>query len=345
MSAVNNTAIFPEGRLHSVNEVQIGLREIDMALFPKVRNLLGDHQTYAYTYLGACCAFLDSPASSTSVEIQRFAKEIVSPAVENCFKAIAVHGNDLSKSELKLSLLKILDTVQFYPKKVDFQVTKEDPALKMLAEQNLLSVEGTMEFYKVKESDAKYYGCLITIPSDIFAKIITCFEVTGHRSMEDKVGSTASGKGHVSAMEPAELAQSYEKIMQANESFGKEHPVKAKITFNGIKKGAPQSGRLASIIMATVAVDILNDFRQACGLGPMRYAPHMSMFSTEIQPLEQLRNVSIQDLAAKTKGIFTTQLAAYFEAYQKKLALPATVAVPVPVAAAAVAGAASAALH
>lgn len=69
--------------------VQTRIREVDMALCPSVKSILGPVRTFTYSTLAGCCDFLDSvQMGGYSSDVESFAKNIVTPVVEECFSEI-----------------------------------------------------------------------------------------------------------------------------------------------------------------------------------------------------------------------------------------------------------------
>jgi len=303
--------------MKTVLDVQTRLREADAALYEDVKRTIGEKQTFAYSYLAPCAAFAGMENLDTfTPEVRRFAVEVVTPVVKECLDAMEKSQAPLDDSTLKGSLLKALDRVQFYPKKVDFEVTR-DPALFQALDQNGISkVEGRYVLYKLKADDARYYGGRIEIEPTVFSQIARTFESCGYKDVADKMGSAADGCGHISTIDPRSLATYYDAIVSAH----KDRTVV--ISIEGAKIGRPQSGRLAHMVAAVVKVDSLAEYRISCGLPPMmQFAPHITLFSRDIQPLESLNGRSLVDFTNASGNALLTQLGVQLK--QRKTAVEA----------------------
>ena len=69
-----------------------------------------------------------------------------------------------------------------------------------------------------------------------------------------------------------------------------------------MKRGAPQAGRLSNVLSIVVEVTGLDQYRKALGLNDLKFPPHISVFSQEIQPAEPCMNQEIVDFARQNKN-------------------------------------------
>lgn len=79
-------------------------------------------------------------------EVIKFINDIVKPTVNCCFEEIEKNTYNLNDKDLKLSLLKKIDKVQFYQEK-NFEEIKDEELLNQL--QKIISVG----FYKLCKLD------------------------------------------------------------------------------------------------------------------------------------------------------------------------------------------------
>lgn len=277
-------------RQNNVWDIQTTIRQIDMSLFLSLKTSLGTDQTFVYSTLAGCCAFIDSQNSNQfSSEIHEFASKIVSPIVEDCFEEIKKFNNDLNNPQLKLSLLKKLDGVQFYPERRDFKTIKNEELINEL--KKIIRI-GTYTLYRVNPSAEKFYGGRIDISEEAFTQAANLIEKYGYKQSGDTVGSSFDLQGHITTIDPRELTQNYEAVVSAHNNFIVSSP-EAALKPICIESGSPRSGRLSGALTISVEVDGLEKYRNI--LGAMKIPPHLTVFSKEIQVLPSLKNVTIFD--------------------------------------------------
>lgn len=280
------TLFYPKKQT-TVWDIQTTIRQIDMSLYPNIKGTIGTDQTFVYSTLAGCCALIGSKnLSRFSQEIQTFANEIIRPVVDECLKEIKNFNCELNNTQLKLLLLKKIDRIQFYPEIIDFRKIQNE---KMVAELQKVIKVGVYTLYKVNPSSDKFYGGRIDISEGSFSQAAQILEKYGYKQEGDIIGSSVDRQGHITTIEPRELAQNYDSVVSAHESFIKiSNKVALKPTC--IRVGSPQSGRMSRIVTIAVEVDGLDKYRSI--LGAMKFPPHLSIFSQEIQPISILKNIS-----------------------------------------------------
>lgn len=295
---------------NAVQAAQTKIRQIDMSLSPSVKQYVTGNQSFVYSRLAGCMAFLSGTKwESSSKEVQAFAKNTVEPTVKECLQAIDTYKNDLHDTKLQLALLEHLDKVMFFPEKIDFQTVSNMDLIRQI--QSIITV-GSYKLYKNNQKDKNYYSGVIEIPDLDFLKTTKTLEDAGYRKNGDMVGSSANVKGHISTMEPAELARDYHAVMEGHAAYTKASSQVA-LKPVSLKVGAPQSGRLSRVVAIHVDVDHFDAYRKTCGLGQLRFPPHISVFSQEIQPIDSLKAVSIIDFLRRDNNVFFTALHKSFQ--------------------------------
>lgn len=283
-----NMTLFSPEKQKTVWDVQTTIRQIDMSLYPSVKNEIGADQTFVYSTLAGCCALIDSKQlAKFSDEIQLFGTNVIRPVVEACFKEIGNSNCKLNDVKLKLSLLKNLQAIQFYPKKIDFRTINDE---QMITELQKVIQIGSYTLYKVNPNSEKFYGGRIDISRESFAQAAQILENNGYKQKQDVLGSSFDRQGHITTIDPSELAQNYESIVSSHETFTKSSK-EVRLKPIDIRVGAPQSGRMSRVVTITVEVEDLEKYRGA--LGAMKFSPHLSVFSQEIQPISSLQQISI----------------------------------------------------
>ncbi len=138
---------FSPSEQNTVWNVQTRLREIDMALHPSLKTSLGEVRTFAYSTLAGCCEFLDSvQAERYSNEVERFANDIVTPIVKECFSEIETCLFQLNNESLKLKLVDQLRKIQQYPERNEF---KKDFSPDVIIKLEKILKDGVFSFYKL----------------------------------------------------------------------------------------------------------------------------------------------------------------------------------------------------
>lgn len=316
-SAATSSHLSLFSQYQTVYDLQMGTREIGTALFEKVRTSpLGSDRTHVYTLLSTFAALVDwKDLPTASTEIKVFVKEIVSPIVSNCFKAIEAANNDLNKIPLIVDLEKKLNAALIYPKKTEFPFKTDDSLNKELA--SISPIEGTYVLCDIIPESKKFRNSYITISKEIFALMISAFEKAGYKKAAHKISSTAAGIGHITNLTTTELAEHYDKAIEAHEKFTKNSP-KAILTIKGVKEGRPQYGRLAHVVMAIFKIDNLEGYRKECGLGEIEFPPCITIFSSEVQPYPQFRGVTLAQFADLTGSTGVSKMVSIMEAYIKQ---------------------------
>lgn len=285
-------ALFSPPAQDTVWKVQTRIREIDASLHPLFKQELGEIRTFVYSILAGSCLFLDSVTEAVySPEVVAFAKDVVKPIVENCFQEMVESQGQkdaLNIDKLKLSLQGKIQKFLIYPEANQFQTKVDVTLLKKLDDLNL---SGTFKLYKIPGSDA-YYGGRIEIDDKIFKAAIKVMEEAGYRQEGDLDGSSFDAIGHVTTLHPRELAENYERIIQAHEDFATAIKV-VKLKPASIRFGNPQTGRLSRAVVISVDVPEINSYRKACGLGDLVPEAHISIFTQVAQPLESLKAVTL----------------------------------------------------
>lgn len=317
------SALPPKSSLFSqyqtVTELQLGMREMSTALFDGIKTTLGSDRTHVYGLLSICSGLV-KVAKELSAENKKFALEVVAPAVDQCFKAIAEANDDFNNIKLKTSLEQLLDkAVLLHPKPTQFQLVTDDASLKELAAQNLQTIEATYELCDIIPESNKFRNAFLTIPQVAFSKIIDICKTAGHMHAGDKISSTASGVGHITLLPTPILAANYESVIKGHSEFTKKTP-KVSITVEGIKIGMPQTGRLARVFMLAIKVD-LQPYLNAVGLGTLKlFPPCMTIFSSEVQAHSKVKGMALRAFANLIGSELGLNLAERIEAYAKKIA-------------------------
>ena len=274
---------------NTVWNVQTRVREIDMALHPSVKSSLGDVRTFTYSTLAGCCDFLDSiQMGGYSNEVESFAKEIVEPTIKECFADIEKYSYKVGNEELKLSLANKLRVVQQY----NFPGFKTDLSPELISKLSDIIKTGSFSFYKLKDSDEKYYGGIIHIDNESFSKTVSLMEEAGYKQDGDMVGSSFDVGAHVTTIFSRELSGNYENIMGAHDTFISKVP-NASLKPVSIDSGFPQSGILSKAVCLMLNSPEIDAYREACGLGKLVPPAHISIFSKVVKPLQELENKKI----------------------------------------------------
>lgn len=276
-----SSTYFSPVRQTTVREVQNTIRQIDMSLFPSVREKLGQQQTFVYSLLAGCCSFIGSPnLNAFSQEILDFAYNVVTPIVNACFEEIK--KKELTNPELKIALFKNLEKIQYYPQVFDFETIQNE---EMIAELKKIITVGTYTLYKLNPESEKFYGGRIDISDEVFSKVVKILENYGYKEDEDIVGSSFDQKGHITTIEPRELAENYDQVVSSHENR------EAALEPTSLRIGNPQSGRLSRAVTIGVNVNELDVYRNK--LGAMKIPPHLSVFTQEIKAFPELKDISI----------------------------------------------------
>lgn len=275
---------------NTIWNVQTRIREIDMALHPSVKSSLGEVRTFIYSTLAGCCDFLDSVQTEKySSEVECFAKDVVLPIVEECFLEIEKYSFKLSDESLKLSLVGKLKKMQQYPKFNEFE---EDTVPELIKTLEKVITTGKFAFYKLKETDSKYYGGIVHIDNKAFIDAVEIMEKARYKQNGDLIGSSLDVGGHVTTIFSKELSENYEHILNTHSEFISKNE-NASLKPISIKYGFPQSGILAKSVVITVSSPEIESYREACGLGKLFPAAHISIFSKVIQPLQELESKKV----------------------------------------------------
>lgn len=270
-----------------VRDVQIRIREIDAALHPSIRTVLGSSRTFAYSTLAASCGFLDSvQLGSYSTEIQAFAK-LVSSTVEECFEEI--RKSNLNDEALKLKLVDKLRKMQQYPNPVEIT---SDPAPTLIEKLQKIITPGTFDFYKLNASDSKYYGGVLHIEKNSFSAIVKIMEEAGYKEEGDKSGSSFDVGAHVTTILSSDLSKNYDQIMRAHSEFTSKSN-SASLKPLAIRTVYPKSGQSVKAVVIAVASNEIEAYRKACGLGELVPPAHISVFTKEVKPLKMLESPKV----------------------------------------------------
>ena len=274
---------------NTIWNVQTRIREIDMALHPSIKSKLGEVRTFTYSTLAGCCDFLDSvQMGGYANEVEYFAKEFVEPIVKECFLEIEKYSSKVSDETLKLSLANKLRTIQQY----NYPGFKTDLSPELISKLSNVIKTGSFSFYKLKESDQKYYGGIIHINNESFLKAVALMEEAGYKQEGDMIGSSFDVGAHVTTIFSRELSKNYENIIDAHNAFISKVP-KASLTPISIEWGFPQTGILSKAVCIMLSSSEIDAYREACGLGKLLPPPHISVFSKVIKPLQTLEDHNI----------------------------------------------------
>lgn len=280
--------VFSHFSQNTVSKVQIRIREVDMALHPSVKSNLGEIRTFTYSTLAGCCDFLDSvQMGGYSNEVESFAKEIVEPTIKECFAEIEKYSSKIGDEALKLALANKLRCVQQY----NFPGFKTDLSPELISKLSDVIKMGSFSFYKLKDSDEKYYGGIIHINNEAFEKAVSLMEEAGYKQEGDMVGSSFDVGAHVTTIFSRELSENYENIMSTHDNFISKVP-NASLTPVSIDSGFPQSGILSKAVCLMLNSPEIDAYREACGLGKLVPPAHISIFSKVVKPLPELREVT-----------------------------------------------------
>ena len=286
----------------SVRDVQNRVRSVDMALFPSVKKMLGEKQTFVYSLLAGFCEFASSDVSHQSEDVQKYAAKVEAVA-QDCIREIESYGNQLDNQELKGKLQEKLNRLLFYAKKTDFEFIDNKELISQL--QKTVKA-GTYSLYKLPSDPERYYGGRIDIDDASFE---TAAKLLGdYQEEEDVIGSSFDHRGHITTIDPGELNKGYDGIVKTHEEFVAKSPKEVALKPVGIKVGMPQSGRQSKVVTIVTEVDGLKEYRNLLGLGDMKFAPHISVFSQEICPAPSLKGKDILDFTNEPKNKLISSL-------------------------------------
>lgn len=321
MSAIQSqiTTWFSKEDYSSIESIQFHLREIDMALYERVKKDIGEKQTFVYSYLAGCCSLLDTSDESMSEQTRNFIKNVVDPIVKECFEAIDASKKNLNDQKLKDKLQELLSKIQFFPKKNEFEIIKDEKVLAVLKEKNLLTFTGQYAFYKLQPGNKEFYAGWLEIDAKIGDEIAEILEQHGYKDKNDVLGSALLSsandkKWHISTIDARELSRNHDQIIARHNDFAAKEKA-SEISIIGIKQGRPQLGRLGHMVAVVVKVNNLKEYRKACGLPENQaFGPHLSLFSREVNPAPTLKGRSILELANGSPS-HLQNLASYFKTF------------------------------
>ncbi len=304
---------FSPAAQNSIRNVQTRIREIDAALYSKIKQQLCEIRTFTYSILAGSCQFLDSvQEGGYSSEVVAFALEVVKPAVEGCFEEIAKYSGQegqLKDERLKLTLLEKLKKILVYPEFNEFAVDLNVEVLKKLEK---IITSGSLTLYKLPGSE-RYYGGRVEIEDAVFKSAIKVMEEAGYRHEGDLDGSCFDAKGHVTTIHAKEIAENYDRVVRGHEHFVSNHK-DVLLKPIAIKFGNPQSGRLSRAVVITVDAPDVELYRKACGLRKLIPETHVSVFTQEIQPLQSLKTITFAEYLDRT----TPYLRRFHEVWEKR---------------------------
>lgn len=301
----------------TTSDAQIRLRELDMSLYEGIKKSIGEKQTFVYSYLAGCCALAGT--KEMSKDVQKFAQDAVAPIVKECFSTIESYHSELDNSALKSKLGDLLAQIQFYPKKVEFEVARNEKVFAILKERNLLTFSGEFTLYKLNPKDDKYQGARLEIDAKIGAELADILESQGFKNKGDELGSAHDRKWHISTVDPRDFAKSHDDIVAKHNSYITEYPKQTEISVVGIKQGMPQSGRLIHMVGTVVEIKNLALYRKSCGLPEkLQFDPLLTQFSSEVKPAADLKGRAIIDFANDSSHAHLQKLACILKDYSDK---------------------------
>lgn len=276
----------------NISDIQLKIREIDLTFLPEIQQKLGKAQTFVYSSLIGCCAFAGSKnLDEFPKPIQEFAEKIVTPIINYCFEQIEKYGFDLNNKDMKLLLIKGLDKIQYYEPK-EFENIQDKELLDKLTK--ILTV-GTYKLCKNDEKDTKFHRGLIDIPQDDFSQVVKAIDEAGHKKENYDIGSFGM-KGHITSINSTELTQNYDAMVSHHNNYINQTD-KVALKPLTLEKGKPQTGPISEVVIVTMEIENFNEYRKP--LKPMRYPPHLSIFSKEIKPIKELKDCAVLDFTGK----------------------------------------------
>lgn len=249
-------------------------------------------RTFTYSTLAGCCDFLDSvQLGGYSCQVESFAKDVVCPIVEECFSEIEKHQFKVNDDSLKLKLVDKLRKIQQHPQRNDF---KTDLAQEVIEKLEKIITTGKFGFYKLKETDSKFYGGVLHVDKESFSEAIKIMEIAGYKEEGDFIGSYFDVGGHVTTIFSKELSENYEHIIEVHNNFIQSSE-NATLKPISIKYGYPQAGILSKAVVIEVASSEIESYRRACGLRELSPTAHISIFSKVVKTIKgfrkQLQNI------------------------------------------------------